>query len=729
MSTTCPNCGKPVPSTALKGLCPECLFKMGAAVATETAGGPRQPGITTNPPSSPQVEDIARRFPQLEVLGCLGRGGMGVVYKARQPRLDRWVALKILAPEKEKDSQFAERFTREAQALARLNHSHIVAVYDFGEADGLYYLLMEYVDGLSLRDLLGHGKLTPAEALAIVPKICEALQYAHEQGIVHRDIKPENILLNQQGQVKIADFGIAKIIGLSSKESPALTGAADRVGTPHYMAPEQVAEPRAVDHRADIYSLGVVFYELLTGDLPLGKFAPPSQKAPMDARLDEVVLHALEEKPEQRYQHAGEVRNDVETIAGTPAPPDSSRGAPSGPVSGRPRLSALAVLGAGWISLFLSTVLLVILVGQTPLGDAILRPRRGIGIPMMILVGLAYAAPFGATMLGWIAVVRIRRWPGWLYGMGLALLDGMWFPLLFLDALIGLGWWLFLNQATPAHWWVAAEFDPTRSYPLSGILAWCGLLTFLTSLVVDGALVWWVVRWAYKPRRRGVGAVPVADASRRPPPFWSRDRVRGTLGWAGVAMLTGVLLWAIFWRVPWGPWTEGWRVRARLATRMGTSSARLAPNQAPVIRIDVRRRGTPETANHTLERSLLVVDGKPYRLRNLGEPEWIDFEFHDGSDEEKFLTFTCWGNKVQVWRTTSTRRRTGMPGADEFLTCVDESGAPGKEGRSFVPWSQGKHRIQVLFNVAHNSQAPERLVPSNTVEFTVAGAPKPVSAE
>ena len=178
---------------------------------------PRKP----EPP--PPLEEIARHFPQLEVLECLGRGGMGVVYKARQPRLNRFVALKILAREKEKDPRFAERFTREAQALARLNHPNIVTVYDFGEADGLYYLLMEFVDGMSLRQLLQTRKLAPEEALAIVPSICEALQYAHQQGIVHRDIKPENILLDKQGRVKIADFGIAKLLGADGRVA-SLTG-------------------------------------------------------------------------------------------------------------------------------------------------------------------------------------------------------------------------------------------------------------------------------------------------------------------------------------------------------------------------------------------------------------------------------------------------------------------------------------------------------------------------
>src|SRR5436853_1696811 len=138
---------------------------------------------------------------------------MGVVYKARQKTLNRLVALKLLAPERVGDAKFAERFTREAQALAALNHPNIVTVYDFGQAGGFYFLLMEFVDGLNLRQLLEARKLAPGEALAIVPPICEALQYAHEHGIVHRDIKPENLLLAKDGRMKIADFGIARILG------------------------------------------------------------------------------------------------------------------------------------------------------------------------------------------------------------------------------------------------------------------------------------------------------------------------------------------------------------------------------------------------------------------------------------------------------------------------------------------------------------------------------------
>src|ERR1051325_514835 len=312
----CSRCGTELSPSAAQGLCPKCLIQMNLEPQTEapTEAGP---GGTQkiNPQSQPlSVAEIAKHFPQLEILECLGRGGMGIVYKARQARLERLVALKILARDKERDPHFAERFQREAQALARLSHSNIVMVYDFGERGGLYYLLMEYVDGLNLRQLLQTRKMTPGQALAIVPKICEALQYAHEQQIVHRDIKPENVLIDKHGRVKIADFGIAKILGQPASGG-SLTGEKGVIGTPHYMAPEQIEKPATVDHRADIYSLGVVFYELLTGELPLGRFPTPSQKVQVDVRLDEVVLHALEKEPKRRYQQARQFKTDVETLA------------------------------------------------------------------------------------------------------------------------------------------------------------------------------------------------------------------------------------------------------------------------------------------------------------------------------------------------------------------------------------------------------------------------------
>ena len=210
----CSACKKPLPPSAPQGLCPACLIQAGlgtgAHIGPETNAG--RPKIPFTPPAP---GELAHHFPQLEILDFIGQGGMGAVYKARQKQLDRIVALKILPPQVAGGPGFAERFTREARALAKLNHPHIVTLYEFGQTDGLFYFLMEFVDGINLQQLLSAGKIAPNEALAIVPQICDALQFAHQRGIVHRDIKPGNILLSREGQVKIADFGVAKIIAES----------------------------------------------------------------------------------------------------------------------------------------------------------------------------------------------------------------------------------------------------------------------------------------------------------------------------------------------------------------------------------------------------------------------------------------------------------------------------------------------------------------------------------
>jgi serine/threonine protein kinase len=313
--------------------------------------------------------EIAKHFPQLEILAELGRGGMGVVYKARQIQLDRVVALKVLPPDAARDPNFAERFLREARALAKLNHPNIVAVYEFGvtgrgdvhvapsppaggvdaAAPSYFYLIMEFVDGANLRQLEHSHRLTPAEALAIIPKICDALQYAHEEGVVHRDIKPENILMDKRGRVKIADFGLAKLLGQTAADAR-LTRSNLQMGTPHYMAPEQMEKPLSVDHRADIYSLGVVFYELLTGELPLGRFAPPSQKVQVDVRLDEIVLRSMEHDVERRYQHVSEVKTDVENLTQSGPPPAASKPPPRSKLFVGTAATVVLLLAAGWFA-------------------------------------------------------------------------------------------------------------------------------------------------------------------------------------------------------------------------------------------------------------------------------------------------------------------------------------------------------------------------------------------
>jgi serine/threonine protein kinase len=307
---SCRRCEAEVAADAPEGLCPACLLRQVIDGRHETEDHP--PGRSPAPGFVPPAPaELALHFPQLEILALLGQGGMGAVYKARQRKLDRMVALKVLPPEVARDSAFAERFTREARSLARLNHPQIVTVHDFGDVDGLYYFTMEYVDGRNLRDLLQEGPLPPTQARTLALQICDALQYAHDEGLVHRDIKPENILLDRKGRVKVADFGLAKLVGLTPTYLT-LTGTHEVMGTLLYMAPEQMKQAHSVDHRADLYSLGVILYEMVTGELPLGRFAPPSRKAGVDERFDEVVLKALAREPAERYQDAAALKQDVE---------------------------------------------------------------------------------------------------------------------------------------------------------------------------------------------------------------------------------------------------------------------------------------------------------------------------------------------------------------------------------------------------------------------------------
>ncbi|MFT7630195.1 MAG: serine/threonine protein kinase [Mariniblastus sp.] len=309
----CPRCGKPIQSKLPGGECPHCLMALAFnhSPQSPTTGHPNNPFDQEH---SPSVEKLVSVFPDLEIQHLIGQGGMGAVYQARQINLDRNVALKILSPRLSGDPAFAERFLREARTLAKLSHPNIVMVFDFGKAGDFYFLTMEFVDGVNLRDTISANSLAPDQALAIVPKICDALQYAHDNGVVHRDIKPENILIAKNGNVKIADFGLAKLLQ-PSPEQFTLTGTRQVLGTRNYMAPEQIENPEAVDHRADLYSLGVVFYELLTGELPLGRFALPSEKSKTcSARLDDVVMRTLEKDPGRRYQQASQIKTACESL-------------------------------------------------------------------------------------------------------------------------------------------------------------------------------------------------------------------------------------------------------------------------------------------------------------------------------------------------------------------------------------------------------------------------------
>lgn len=332
----CPECGTPLANASDESLCPKCL--LGLAMQTQT----RANSLSWTPPS---IDVVANAFPQYSIESLIGYGGMGAVYHAKQPSLNRSVALKILPPELVHQAGFAQRFEREARAMASLNHPNIITIYDSGKNGDFYYFVMEYVDGINLREAIDQQSLTCQEAMAIVPQICDALQYAHEHSVVHRDIKPENILLNHQGQIKIADFGLARILSQDTHEF-SLTATRQVLGTPKYMAPEQLEDTHAVDHRADIYSLGVVFYELLTGELPLGRFAAPSEIQNIDNRLDDIVLRTLEKHPSRRYQHAAEVKTDVHRIASPATDPASLQALPR---TGYEYRSNRTLFGLPWV--------------------------------------------------------------------------------------------------------------------------------------------------------------------------------------------------------------------------------------------------------------------------------------------------------------------------------------------------------------------------------------------
>ncbi|MEL7499460.1 MAG: serine/threonine-protein kinase [Planctomycetota bacterium] len=318
MSTTdsaiCLQCGKSIPSALGGRNCPQCLMKLAIAPAEKSTSA----GGFTDSVHVPPIEQLSSAFPNLEILHLIGHGGMGAVYQARQTNLDRLVAVKFLSPKLGEDPAFSERFLREARTLAKLSHPNIVTVFDFGQANEFHYLTMEWIDGVNLRDTIAAGLIHPSEALSIVPQICDALQYAHDHGVVHRDIKPENILVSKTGHIKIADFGLAKILD-PSPDQYTLTATRQIMGTRNYMAPEQIESPEDVDHRADLYSLGVVFYELLTGELPLGRFSLPSEKSQrVSDGLDRIVMRTLEKDRGQRFQQASEIKTACHSVVSEP---------------------------------------------------------------------------------------------------------------------------------------------------------------------------------------------------------------------------------------------------------------------------------------------------------------------------------------------------------------------------------------------------------------------------
>ena len=306
----CKNCGKKLSNPGAMGkVCPTCLLLLRAQ---SIGAGADNGSLEFEPLTEAELSEL---LPNYEIVALIDRGGMGAVYKAVQLNLDRTVAIKLLPMEVAVDPEFETRFSREARTMAKLEHPNIVRIYDFGDIEGQFYFVMEYVEGSDLMRHIREGDLEVDEVCDIACKLCDALQYAHERGIVHRDLKPANVLVTNDKEPKLADFGLAKMHG-NGREDFDLTRTRASMGTPHYMAPEQLADTQSVDSRADIYSVGVIVYELLTKSLPIGNFSPPSSLAPVTSELDEAILRALKSDPEERFQSIGDLKRALESVRG-----------------------------------------------------------------------------------------------------------------------------------------------------------------------------------------------------------------------------------------------------------------------------------------------------------------------------------------------------------------------------------------------------------------------------
>jgi len=275
-------------------------------------GSPRASTSNWEPPT---VEELQPGLPQLKLIELIARGGMGAVYKGVQTSLNRLVAIKVLPPDVAKNPAFAERFKEEGRSMAKLSHPGIVSVFDAGQTTGgLLYFVMEFIEGTDVgRMIEDNHRLPPQQALEIIGAVCEALAFAHESGIIHRDIKPSNIMIDRNQRVKIADFGLAKMA--EGDDSHARTRSRVAIGTPDFVAPEALNAGTALDQRADLYAVGVTLYQMLTGQIPRGRFEMPSTVVPtVDRRVDAIVDRAMKTDRDQRYATATQLRTEVVAV-------------------------------------------------------------------------------------------------------------------------------------------------------------------------------------------------------------------------------------------------------------------------------------------------------------------------------------------------------------------------------------------------------------------------------
>jgi predicted Ser/Thr protein kinase len=369
----------------------------------------------------PTAEELAPHFPQLEILEPLGRGGLGVVYKARQRELDRTVALKVLTVDPQQDPTFAERFAREARALASLAHPHTVAIHDSGRAGEHYDLLMEYVDGLDLRRLIEGEELRSRAALELVSQISGALQYAHDEGVVHRDIKPENILVDRKGHAKIADFGLAKLLSQQPAD-PALTGTHQAMGTWHYWRPSRSSgrsrsTTAPTSTRWAWSSTSCSPARCRSRDSP----RPPARSGSTCGSTRSCCARSSKEAA-RRY-HAGDVKTRVDQISeSTPKRPSRRRGRARIRRPNTPAASAVTGLAALGLAIVGLVVLAVLAVHRSRLVWTVADPPAYAGAAGVLLLGAGALLFLGLFALGVTVLARHARaaWP-WLVAGALTL--------------------------------------------------------------------------------------------------------------------------------------------------------------------------------------------------------------------------------------------------------------------------------------------------------------------
>jgi predicted Ser/Thr protein kinase len=344
----CSECGTAVSASGAEGtgVCPGCGNYV-RATSERTAAGPVSPAAHAPAPSDKNDSLVGTRLGPWRLERLVGRGGMGRVYEAFGKDGKGPVALKVLSEALAQDTQFVRRFQREGKVLAGLSHPHVVEVLDQGETDGRLWFAMEFVRGENLRRRIERGPLPLAEAGRIAGEIASALEYAHGRGVVHRDLKPENVLLGEDGRARLADFGLLRLARDTAPEATTRLTRTDVIlGTYEYMAPEQRRGSADVDARADVFSLGVILYECLTGRLPLGRFPPASELvAGVPRAVDAVVNRALAPEPGERFAGARALADALRgALAGVPpAPPPSARpafgGSPSRPDGERAEIS------------------------------------------------------------------------------------------------------------------------------------------------------------------------------------------------------------------------------------------------------------------------------------------------------------------------------------------------------------------------------------------------------